>query len=246
LITTQEARTQRAFRQGFDVPILTYGNDRVPSNNKRKAEAQGIVELLADPTCVGAHVPEYIKVDFMDKMKGQTAVKSIENDEMIIRNAEAAVLGLPLPLYLMSLKDQPARGIADLEEFFEIRLKSFVRSLKMEYAIQTWVNNINGPPAAATEDDTISDINVTIDYDEILSATKKERMMQVFRLGKADILFGDNKEQNDKIRQKLLQLIGLQSHDEYVEAIGKHLDDVPEEPISEPEQPVQGEPEEEQ
>ena len=246
LITTQEARTQRAFRQGFDVPLVKYGNDRIPSNNKRKGEAQSLVELLADPTCVGAHYPEYLDVKYMDEMKGsQNAVKSIENDEMVIRNIESAVLGLPLPIYLMSLKDQPARGVADLEEFFEIRLKSFVRSLRMEYSIKTWADNVNGPPNVSEEDTEESEYNVTIDYDEILSATKKERMMQIFRLGKVDILFGDDKEKNEKIRQKLLQLIGLQSHDEYIEAINKHLDDKPEEsePVTEEPEQVGEEPE---
>jgi len=210
ILAIQDARTQRAFRQGYPVPIVQYGNERIPSTNKRKGEAKKVAEQIVNPNSVAAVYPEYMKIEFMDNMLPTNTGKSIYEDEMAGRRIEAAMIGLPLPIYLMTMEDQPSRGLDVLSEFYEIRLKSFVRSLGMEAAISAWT----GRP----------EVEVWINYDEILTASAKEKIMQIFRMAKAEVLYGKDEEENEKIRRKLLEMIGLETHDELVDKAEKLME----------------------
>jgi len=200
-----DARTQKNFRQGYPSPIVTYGNERNPSSNRKKKEAKKIAKQFVDPDSVAVIMPDYMKVDFLDNKLPSNINSQMLEDEMSMRKIEAAVLGIPVAVYLMTMEKQGSSGIDSLAEFFELRLKSFSKDLRMEKAIEL----SSGPNPG----------NFWIDYDNILTALKKEKIMQIFRLAKGEILYGNNEKQNEAIRQSILRMVGIQTEDEFFDKV---------------------------
>ena len=207
-VATQDARTQKNVRKGYPVPIVSYGKElsAEPSPTMR-AEAKKIAKGLVKSTTVAATMPYYMQLKFLDEYLSADTDKSMIEDEMHITSLQAAMMGIPVPVFLMTMQDQPSVGVRELSEFFEVNLKCFVRDLDMEKAIYRWAM-----------DRTEKDIDVNIDYDEILIHTSKERMMQIFRAGKIDILFSQNERHNEAIRNELLRRLGLPSSLEFTDA----------------------------
>lgn len=208
-VATQDARTQKNVRKGYPVPIISYGKETVaePSPTMR-GEAKKIAKGLVKSTTVAATMPYYMQLKFLDEYLSADTDKSMIEDEMHITRLQAAQMGIPVPVYLMTMQDQPSVGVRELSEFFEVNLKSFVRDLDIEKAIYRWA-----------KDRTEKDIEVDINYDEILIHTSKERMMQIFRAGKIDILFSQNAKHNEAIRNELLRRLGLPSSLEFIDAV---------------------------
>ena len=209
-VATQDARTQKNVRKGYPVPIISYGKDIVaePSPTMR-AEAKKIAKGLVKSTTVAATMPYYMQLKFLDEFLSSDTDKSMIDDEMHITRLQAALMGIPVPVFLMTMQDQPSVGVRELSEFFEVNLKSFVRDLDIEKAIYRWV-----------KDRTEKDVDVDINYDEILIHTSKEKIMQIFRAGKIDVLFSpENPRHNEAIRNEILRRLGLPGSSEFIDVV---------------------------
>jgi len=202
----QDARTQKNFRQGYPIPIVTYGNDRNPSSNSKKKEAKKIAKQFVDPDSVAYMKPDYMSVDFVDNKLPSNVSQQMAMDELHMRKIQAATLGIPVAVYLMSMEGQPSAGLEGLTEFFELRLKKFAKDLRIEKAVDLWMGGN-------------SKEHFYIDYEHILAATKKEKIMQIFRVAKSDVLMGNNEEENKNIRQAILKMVGIDSEVDFIDKV---------------------------
>jgi hypothetical protein len=200
-VDLEDARSQKNTRKGYPVPIVRYGDDKHPPSPRRKTVAKKVARVLANPKSTCAWHPSYVTVGWLDDKSGENSDKNMSIDETQILKVQSAIMGIPVAVFLMTMEGQPGKGISELAEFFEINLKNYVRELKLETAIRIWANDL--------------DLDVKIDYDEILSASRKERIMQIFRAGKIDLLLDpENPKQNKAIRAKLLEMLGLPTIEE--------------------------------
>jgi hypothetical protein len=193
----KEARTQKAYRQGYPVPLVQYGDERNAPHPRMRQESKAIMESLADEQTVGVNYPSYITIDFMDNRLPTTVGEKMVEEEEYIDRIYASVFGIPIAILYMTLEGQPAHGMDDLTEFFEYNLKHMTRQLRLEDAVRLWMES----RGIKTE--------VELKISDLLVASKKEKIMRIFRLAKHNLINRDDKG----ILQQLRNLVGLDSEE---------------------------------
>lgn len=193
----EEAQEQQDKRQGWPIPLLFYGDSEYRPSIGMKKEAMQIVQELADPETVGMAIPKYDALKYMDDLMSSDTSQNLKDNVMALIEQYAGIMGIPIAALMMSMKDQPATGFSQISEFYEYNVKDMAKKLRMEKALQLWSGN--------------PDLEVVIDYDEILAATTKEQIMNIHRLGKANMLPINNKI----LQKKLLQKLGFKDIGEF-------------------------------
>ena len=199
-----DAQSVQDKRQGYPVPIITYGSSEYRPSFGMKKEAMTIAAELVDPETIAAMLPSYMSLRYMDDMTGNKASENLNDNIMTIIKQQAGILGIPIAALMMSMEGQPATGFSQISEFFEYNIKDMAKKLRIEKALQLWSGN--------------PDLDVVIEYDEILAATAKEQIMNIHRLGKADMI-----PKNDPaFQKKLLEKLGFRD----IEVFGQHVEEI--------------------
>jgi len=188
----EQAKAQAAFRKGFPLPMITFGTDQYPPNAKMKERADRLGMELADEKTTWVSLPHYFKVDAFqaDDRRGRDA---ITQELLYSTNLQAAVLGIPTALLLMTGEHEQRATLEPLIEFFEYNLKGIQQSLRIE-EIMNDVLRKNRLPGRCK-----------VKWKELSEKSAKEAVMRIMRLGKVGLL----DTADAKIRDQVKRLVSL-------------------------------------
>lgn len=187
----EQAKSEWAYRSAFAVPYVRYGNEMHMPDDGMKQKSDILGKALADEKTTYITYPFYTECGYITP---PPMAQNLEIDLDYHTKLQAAVFGIPLAVLQMTSKKEDAGGVLEqLVEFFSFSLKAFQRTLKIADVIG-YVLFMNKEFYGIKKQE---EIEFKLEWSELSEKSKKEKIMETFRYGKAGLLGKDKTLMNE-------------------------------------------------
>ena len=185
----ENAKTESAYKQGFPMPAVQFGDEANPPDSEMEATALKIAEDMGDSNTVGIAYPHYYKPKFIEFPVSE----SLEDTLTYQTKLQSSVLGIPLGVLLQT--GESGKGLEHLIDFMECRLKAFQRALRIDEIVSRVLESDGFEP------------NFVVSWKPLTEKASKEALMRFYRMARVGMINSSDPD----AKRIMKEMLGLKS-----------------------------------